>query len=493
VYADPKLAYQKGSFAVSLLEKQQKERSRRRQRFVIYGGYAIALFGFISAVVWNLVVPQVSPGAKAVINGFAVPTLVAGAFAAGALMLDISLRLSEFQDGIDASTAAQEALALQVNHLAGQLQTGVECHFVGDDEDAVRYVSEQYGLQSLHCVRDTHVRTEEPYKKYSSATYEFMQHGLAAFLSRNNTNMIMIAGQRVDNDYIHHVLSAAHGREERVECYRLNSPAPVINFLILEHQKGIPDELLFGWGRHVGKRESVFRSADPRLVEEFRTFYEILRQPDISAKVTLESLLTVSGAAADEVSVGEGRWQQEEYYKFLRAIEREGEGEEYERRGDLRILTGSLIDLQGLGLVLADLFKKRVRVKLLMMDPGNDALLDARYSRRKDNRTVQKVKAEFAEQLVDLTMAGSPLVPNEKELLEVRVSGLMPCGFVAHTADAALMGIMPAHWSYLVSPMIHVPRETHLWSVLDEDWRTRWNSGAPLTALAKGAAASSNL
>jgi hypothetical protein len=117
--------------------------------------------------------------------------------------------------------------------------------------------------------------------------------------------------------------------------------------------------------------------------------------------------------------------------------------------------------------VLIPLQKKGVKVKVLLMDPDNSALMQARFGLRQDGLGFERAQGDLLSDLRSLST-----FPN----IEVRVTDSMPCGFVAHSKERVVLGIMPSHASYVVGPMIESCADSRLWRMLEEDWNIRWNA-----------------
>jgi DNA-binding winged helix-turn-helix (wHTH) protein len=167
------------------------------------------------------------------------------------------------------------------------------------------------------------------------------------------------------------------------------------------------------------------------------------------------------------------RWDKARFYELMRELKR-GSDEDGE---DLRISTVSLsAGLEAFGLV--DLLRRNLRVKILFMDPKEDVLVHARFSGRQDKTEVKCIQ-ELTEQHKALeTLAGHfpPGKPGgpRRGTLEYAVSRLMPCGFVAHSKDWAILGIFLTHTSYVEGPMFDIRSGSELWKELYKDWDARW-------------------
>jgi hypothetical protein len=70
-----------------------------------------------------------------------------------------------------------------------------------------------------------------------------------------------------------------------------------------------------------------------------------------------------------------------------------------------------------------------------------------------------------------------------EDLLQVRLSNAMPCGFVMHSSASAIVGLFPVQGSYATGPMIEVPGGTELWDTLYDDWQVRWDN--PVTVITR--------
>ncbi len=166
------------------------------------------------------------------------------------------------------------------------------------------------------------------------------------------------------------------------------------------------------------------------------------------------------------------KWIGHRFLELLSSVER-GSGSETE---DLRIVTTGFSC--GVGeLQLDGLIKKDVRVKILMMNPQNDALVQARYSLRED-KTPQTAVRELKDQIGQIEKLARlypPEVPGEhKGNLQMLLSDMTPSGFVVHTGNWALLGIFLAHDSYVGGPMLEIRSDTDLWEKLRIDWDRRW-------------------
>lgn len=191
-------------------------------------------------------------------------------------------------------------------------------------------------------------------------------------------------------------------------------------------------------------------------------------------------------------------WNPKRFGELLGSIQRGNPGESE----DLRIVTtGVSGGLEWFN--LNDLLRRKVRIRMIFLDPGCTVLADARYSLRKD-----KLKARCLKELGDQILEASELAAQhqfpqrplitlpaenrtaastrandqpddvEEEIegaFEFAVSRLMPCGFVALTKNWALLGIFLANQSFVYGPMFIAHSGTHAWDRLESDWQARWN------------------
>lgn len=165
-------------------------------------------------------------------------------------------------------------------------------------------------------------------------------------------------------------------------------------------------------------------------------------------------------------------WRPEHFYKLLSQVDR---GSDVENE-DLRISTtafNSSVSEMG----LKRLLRNDVRISILMIDPRNEILFEARHGLRKD-KSIRRLKRELHEQIAeikDLVEQYPRKDPHEpRGSIELRFSNRMPCGLVAHSRNWALLGIFPAHDSYLAGPMLEISSGSELWQELAKDWHARW-------------------
>ena len=100
-------------------------------------------------------------------------------------------------------------------------------------------------------------------------------------------------------------------------------------------------------------------------------------------------------------------------------------------------------------------------------------LIDARFRLRTDTFTPKKAMQQGKDQIAWLKT-----LPKRTKgctgTIEVLVSDLMPCGFVALSKTTVVSGIFPAEEYYSEGPMITASRNSSVWEMYDSDWKARW-------------------
>jgi hypothetical protein len=181
-------------------------------------------------------------------------------------------------------------------------------------------------------------------------------------------------------------------------------------------------------------------------------------------------------------------WDRHRFMQFVNDIERGADGEDFEKRGDLRIVTTHFSE-NVIDLGLNEILKNGVRIKMLMMDPTPDTQwgesvpqrVSMRHGLRMDGVTPDTALADMNTQIAILrrwqTTYPYPATRRGARMgtLEIRLYKHMPSGFVAHSERGAIVGLFPSHCSYTGGPMIMTERDSVLWTILDEDWKTRWD------------------
>jgi hypothetical protein len=163
------------------------------------------------------------------------------------------------------------------------------------------------------------------------------------------------------------------------------------------------------------------------------------------------------------------KWSNSLFFEKLSETRRHEEDSE-----DLRIVTvGLSATVQDFN--FEELLSNHVRIRIILMNPDNIALTDARFGLRQDGETPAGGRAHIQKQIEQLRRL---IARFPDETLEVRLSDAMPCGFVAHSAAWALVGLFPAHDSFVKGPLIEVPSHSGLWNTLYDDWKIRWDNPA---------------
>ena len=365
-----------------------------------------------------------------------------------------------------------------VEQLAANLRSDVRCDFAGDDDAAIHYLMSKCHGQELIAIKGTMVRTEENHRRYSADTYRAMQEALQAFLSRSETYLEEIISPKADRRLADAYIDAAQEAEKqdpsRIAWYKLPDETPILNFRILTYRESGGnekfEEVLFGGSRYASEsNEAVFKSRDPRVVQEFKDLYEVLCRSGARVPSSTLRASFIRGAAI--TSTVHDKWEQAKLYKLMNSIQPAPEGADGYEEGDLRISTSFFIDYFGLREdALIPLRDKKARVKVLLMNPDNPALIEARFGLRRDGLDAVSAKPDLLSDIRRLSEFGN---------VEVRVSDSMPCGFVVHSKEWAILGLMPAQSSYVTGPMIETATGTRMWNVLADDWKLRWAAAKP--------------
>jgi len=366
----------------------------------------------------------------------------------------------------------REAIAT-VEQVANNMRGDVRCEFAGDDEAATQYLCSKCYGDDLIGIQGTIVRPEDMHSCYSSETYKGIESAICTLLGRPDTFIEEVVSSNADRRLMDAYVSGASETEKstpnRVAWFRLNVDTPILNFFILTYrQSGTTErieEVFFGGSRYANdSNEAVFKSRDVRIVQEFRDLHMVLRGS--SERVPASNLRDrLERNNASGISI-QDKWEQKNLYSILNKTEpcAEASGK---TDGDLRILTSFFIDYFGLREdVLIPLQNKGVKINMLLMNPDNPALLQSRFGLRKDGLGFERAQGDLLSDLRSLSAFSN---------VEVRVTDSMPCGFVAHSKDWAVLGLMPSHASYVVGPMIESTSNSRLWKMLEEDWNTRWN------------------
>ena len=175
------------------------------------------------------------------------------------------------------------------------------------------------------------------------------------------------------------------------------------------------------------------------------------------------------------------RWRPSIFYDLLSKVTRGSQ----EDKEDLRIATvGFSSSMQDLA--LDRLLKKGARIRIIMMNPENDALMKARHALRTDSINAAKSKTQINEQIEELRqIVRSALASKSQGSLELRLSDAMPSAFIAHTRRRAVFGLFLAQGSYVMGPLVDVKAKTETYDKLHEDWTARWTHAKPIALLPK--------
>ena len=166
-------------------------------------------------------------------------------------------------------------------------------------------------------------------------------------------------------------------------------------------------------------------------------------------------------------------WDSDVFNKLLAEVEPANDG-----KADLRIVSSLFHNIFNLGLDKP--LSRNCQVEILVMNPAKEDLVRSRYKLRTDfargDRTpVEKAMDDLKEQILHLPQLPQMLRLNGGSVA-VRVSDIMPCGFLAMTRKQAILGTMLAHLPYdRGGPMIAITSENmQLWHLLEADWEARW-------------------
>ena len=174
-------------------------------------------------------------------------------------------------------------------------ESRVDCHCLGNDREAMKYIIGLYCQRPslsprLMAVRDTHARPAVPLRHRED--HKALEDAFGTFLTGIDSEITfatLILGHEVDRDYLRMIQRATEGHGDKLRCFRIRTPGPLMNFILLDYDD-FTSEVLFGWGQgKPGRPGAVFRSKDKRLVEEFSNFYEVLLQA--SDPIPIGSLL----------------------------------------------------------------------------------------------------------------------------------------------------------------------------------------------------------
>jgi hypothetical protein len=165
-------------------------------------------------------------------------------------------------------------------------------------------------------------------------------------------------------------------------------------------------------------------------------------------------------------------WDDKYFLKVLSDVTRGDDRGEQEDEEDVRITTTAFSSGAFPEDILSDLVHSGVRVKVILMNPESVELIRSRNQGRTDGETKEGAIEAIRHQIERLS--NKRVFPEER--FSLRLSDLMPVGFVLHTKEKAIMGLMLAHTSFVRGPMIEVDSTQTLWRMLKEDWKVRWSA-----------------
>jgi DNA-binding winged helix-turn-helix (wHTH) protein len=174
-------------------------------------------------------------------------------------------------------------------------------------------------------------------------------------------------------------------------------------------------------------------------------------------------------------------WDRSRFFELIKDVKR-GIGDD----GDIRITATNLgpsLEVLNFG----ELLQKRLRIKVLFMNPANEALMDSRFLLRSErDDSYQRCLREHGEQINDIQKLARryPAPAREKRRepsyafrpgeLEFAISDSMPPGLIVHTVHWAVVGLFLAHTSYTFGPMLEIESRSTAWTELRADWDARW-------------------
>jgi hypothetical protein len=145
---------------------------------------------------------------------------------------------------------------------------------------------------------------------------------------------------------------------------------------------------------------------------------------------------------------------------------------------DLRIFTTAFAfrvdDDQPILKSLSKLLVDRVKISILLINPRNVSLADARFRLRADlDKTMERRTAKALDALYDQILWLSDEAAKFPSL-KIRFTNTMPSGFLALNAHRALLGLFVATTSYARAPHIEAGKGSVLWKTLKKEWDDRW-------------------
>ncbi len=159
----------------------------------------------------------------------------------------------------------------------------LEC--VGTNVDAMKYLAKHFPLATR--IEDTAIRWDTNKLPYADPSE------VKAALKTSTADYVLITGAIKNKTYMEAIKEAFGENPEksrRLECFRLDRSAPIMNFVIL-HYSDRPSEVLFGYGVKQGRnsldRTAVFRTINPDLVKEYMQLFDALRNHSSSHPISI--------------------------------------------------------------------------------------------------------------------------------------------------------------------------------------------------------------
>lgn len=202
--------------------------------------------------------------------------------------------------GFRIGVPVRESGAVDITFPGNRKTRPVHCEWLGNDVSGLDAVIPKLKSPNLVTVKDTYVRLEKEHTKYDDTSFRKWTSALRMFAvahAKNSTAICVyeVFGGHIQNSYIRDLIRAARGRkvQDKFSFHQFEEGrGPIMNFILLEYEDNSErDEVFFGWGRYNRRaEEAVFRSIDPKLVQEFKSFYEVLLDRNVSTKKDLPDL-----------------------------------------------------------------------------------------------------------------------------------------------------------------------------------------------------------
>ena len=355
------------------------------------------------------------------------------------------------------------------------------CEVIESEHDARGYLMERLRLSKMTApkivsIRELHSR---PKTRFGGATdrssfIDTLKDALRS-ASKDAVIVTVIFGQMIDPIYAA-ALSEARDGSPNLECLRLRTSDARMDFTLIDFNDG-SSVVLFGGGQGSSASSgTIFRSAEDPLTGEFDQLFETALQN--SDHVPVQALLESRHEDENTAIKLEPKWNQGRFEELVKSVNPDPKRGPSEEQGDLCICTTFFVGDTPLRSKLIEALGRGVRIQVLMLDPDNEAMLEARFRLRTDTYSPDNAKRDLLKHIKMLEDLEAYIAPSvsPKGSVEIRVSNKMPSGFVAHSRDWAVMGIMLARESYAEGPMIEVmSSRSSLWRHIEADWHVRWN------------------